>query len=232
MGEAVHTTTTYKLFGEEIASESYLEKSGDDYVLYSAAGTGDDAVWTKSTVNTKNKSTGKGDGENDNGNNVDPLSALFLAQKVLDSSEFVASDTGYTVTVPGSVLLEVINTTDELKNMLKDVDEQTLKNVLSDAQIVFDFDKDCRLNHLSLTMSMDIASTEQPSTSSDNALTDILSFDMSLDISADIDLDEYGSVTEETVAVPKSVKEKATNIDDAAEGFGDIFGMNELTKAA
>lgn len=114
MGEALHTVMSTKVFGTTMSSQSYMQKSGEDYVVYSSAGEDNDVAWTKSTLGGKKK-----DAKDEQGNTSDaegeaanPIETVLLAQKVLEASEFEASDfaiSGYgsvessAVTVPADV---------------------------------------------------------------------------------------------------------------------------------
>lgn len=214
--EALHATTASTIFGANVGAEYYLQKDGDDSVLYSSAGEGDDAVWTKSMLGDKSKEDGGSEGDSTgNGDITSALDGLLFAQKVLEKTAFAETDEGYELTVPGTALLDAIDSSEDAKKLVKDVDQQTLKDVLEDATIVLDFNKDCKLTHLALSVAMDSAQNT-------------FDLDMSCKVSSDFTISGYGSVDEAAVTVPDAVKKNAVDLDDLAGDVGGLFDFSNL----
>lgn len=229
MGEALHTVMSTKVFGTTMSSQSYMQKSGEDYVVYSSAGEDNDVTWTKSTLDGKKK-----DAKDEQGNTSDaegeaanPIATVLLAQKVLEASEFEASDDGFVVTVPGSALLDAINSSEQVKKLVADTDPEVLKDVLTDATIVLSFDKSCYLTHLKLNASIDSLSNSKTSDAGDQT-ENLFNVDASCKVAADFAISGYGSVESSAVTVPADVEERAVDLDALSDDVSNLFNFENL----
>lgn len=141
-GDSSHGTMVTSAFGQNVESEVYGEVVDGSYVQYSSTGVGEDASWTKTTTDIANSALGT---------SMDSL----VTKDMLADAEFSVTDTGYTVTIPGSSFMKVLENNQEYATMLSSVGGEGFEAALNNSVAVIDFDKEYKIVGLTFDVTMD-----------------------------------------------------------------------------
>ena len=193
LGDAAYGTTTGEAMGQNISSETYVEKNGDKYTTYTSSGEGADKVWTKTETDTGS------------------LSSQIVSDKLLDGAEFAKTDAGYTLTIPGDKLLETISSSGmDLSSLVGNSGDTSIMDSFKNADVVYAFDKSCLLQTVTYAVDIeyDYNLDNTDTTASDNTAS--MSMSMKLDLSMKVS--GYGSVDAAKVTVPEDVKKDAVDL--------------------
>lgn len=199
-GDNSHGTMEADLTGmgsEKMSSELYTEKDGDNYYQYTSAENGDQKSWYKTVQKDAN------------------LTEQLTSKKVMSEAEFSKTeDGGYQLSVPAEKLLEAMNDSDEFSGMLQNMDNEAMKNAISNSKAVFTFDKDCKPQKLTFVIDYSLDS-------SGSGTDDQGSSSGSMKVSFDIDFSNFGGIDAESVKTPEDVKKTAVDTSTVTEESGD-----------
>lgn len=180
---------TSSLTGDEpMESQMYITKSGESWTQYTSSDEGN--TWISTDVESST------------------TSETLVNEKVFKDAEFAKADDGYTVTVTGDKIQDVLSSmgSNDYTGMLGD-DSQAMEDVFKQSKMVYTFNKDCLPT--SVTFNMDYAAQTGED---ENAL---ISLSGSMQLNMNVTFSNYGTVDASKVAVPAEVKESATSTGDA-----------------
>lgn len=181
---------------EKMSSELYGEKDGDSYYQYTSAENGDQKSWYKTKQSDAN------------------LADQVTSKKILAEAEFSKTeDGGYQLTIPAEKLLDAMNDSDEFSGMLQNMDNEAMKDAISQSKATYTFDKDCRPQKLSFSIDYQIDS-------SGNSTDDQDSSAGSMKVAFDFDFSNFGGIDAESVKVPEDVKKSAVDTSTVTEEDG------------
>lgn len=197
-GDAAHGTTSIA-FGESVTSEMYLVKEEGKWAQY-AQSPMDENSWTRTEVESS------------------ATTESLINEKLFKDAEFAKTDDGYTVTVSGDKIGDVLSTlgSNDYSDMLGS-DESDVSKALKEASIVYTFGKDFLVKSVAYDMNYNYQSGDE------NAL---LSLSANSSISLKVTVSGYGTIDPSKVALPDEVKKSA---QDSGESF-NLEDLDSLTE--
>ena len=187
VGENRHGTMTVSALGEESTYEFYSATQGTQTVYYQKGE--DDTEWTQSTSASEQM----------------PIDDL-TEETLLSQGQFAKTTTGYTITVPGKSIFDVMTASSEsASEAVSEEDNAALQEAINSSTAVYSYDTAYRLTSMSYNFAYAPASTA--SEDEESEYTD----DSQLTLTVTLTLSNQGQVQQSAVALPSTISGVASD---------------------
>lgn len=210
-----HATVVMEALGQKQNLEMYITKEEDAIVQYQSSSDEKDATWTKTTL--------------DAGSFTDQI----ISQDILNEAEFEKVEDGYTLTVPGEKLMDVLASSGvDLSGLLSELGDAGFGDAIKDSKVVYTFDKDCLLTGCTYNVDFDYSYGDDVSASNDSdGSSSAIQLTMSMKMNMDVVISDYGKTDPVAVEVPKDVRENAVDMGELTESFEELTELTESNAA-
>lgn len=189
---------------KEDKTEMYVEKAADGkYNTYSSSQIGDTTVWYKLT------------------SDASLLCKTLIESAPLSEAKLETTGKGYDLVLPGSAFAETLaGSKNNVSNTLGSAVTDGIKSALSGSDLVYSFDKSCKLTGIAYKISTDANDGSQSAEGNDAMVSG--------SIELDVTVKDYGKTDAKQTAIPENVKSEAIDatslIEDVSKVIEDATG--------
>ncbi len=203
-GDNAHGTLTASALGEETTKELYYTKSGTKYVTYSSTDNG--TTWTK----------------DESDQNVIPSDDLTM-DTLMSQGELAKTSTGYTLTVPGNLLMQSLS--GDLGLGENATNSQQLMESFKNSSAVYVFNNDYQLVDVTFNAAFKPAATAEANKTEDGTedATQNAMDSLSASLNLSMKFSNFGQIQSDAVTVPQTVTSSATEAtgENASGEYGE-----------